>query len=273
MTSRNSEKPGARKYGSPAVDRALDIMEYMVEHRRPYGATELSRILKIPKNTVFRILRSLAERDYAVQDPTTGGYQMSSGLFVLGMKLYTRFELRARARPHLELLCRETEQTCQLQTPYNDRTLVLDTVNPDLLAYYHAAPGGTCYYHPNAFGKAMLAFMPEEKVKSILPTKMKSLTANTIVERKILIAGLEEIRKTGLAYDNEEYTIGIFCIGAPVFGAEGDIVAGLGTTGLSSWFDRHKRPLVEKSVLSCAYRVSKDIGYSGDYFADKVEPN
>jgi DNA-binding IclR family transcriptional regulator len=271
MSNKNAVTKSERKYGSPAVDRALDIMEYMVENRRPYGATELSRILKIPKNTIFRILRSLAERDYAVQDPTSGGYQMSSGLFVLGMKLYTRFELRARARSHLELLCRESEQTCQLQVPYNNRTLVLDTVNPDLLAYYHAAPGGIYYYHPNAFGKAILAFMPENKVKAILPAKMHRMTDNTIVDRGEFMAQLESIRKTGLAYDDEEYTIGIFCIGSPVFDAEGSIVAGLGTTGLSSWFDRHKRPIIEKKVLACAYRVSRDIGYSGEYFADKVD--
>jgi DNA-binding IclR family transcriptional regulator len=215
----------------------------------------------------------LVERKYAVQDPTSGGYEMSTGFFVLGMKLYGRFQLRASARPHLEMLCKQTEQTCQLQVPHQERTLVLDTVNPDLLAYYHAAPGGMYYYHPNAFGKAMLAFMPVEKVASILPAKMARLTANTIVDRREVIDGLEKGRKTGLAYDDGEYTIGIFCIGAPVFNAEGEIVAGLGTTSLSSWFDKHKKPFIEKSVLACACKVSKDVGYTGDFFSDKVELN
>jgi hypothetical protein len=69
------------EYSAPAVDRALDILEFMAKHPRPYGTTELARCLKIPVNSVFR---------------------------VLGMSLYTRFELRQRPRPHLEWMCRET---------------------------------------------------------------------------------------------------------------------------------------------------------------------
>jgi hypothetical protein len=94
-------KNGQRKYGSPAVDRALDILEFMSTHPRPYGATELSRFLGIPKNTVFRILRSLAEKEYAAQDPVTGEFTLSTRVFTLGMSLYTRFELRQREHGHI----------------------------------------------------------------------------------------------------------------------------------------------------------------------------
>jgi IclR family KDG regulon transcriptional repressor len=271
MSIKITNKPIVRKYGSPAVNRALDIMEFLAQNHRPYGVTELSRILNIPKNTVFRILRSLAERDYAAQDPASGGFQLSTSVFILGMKLYSRFELRQRARPHLQLLCSETDQTCQLQIPHGNRVLVLDTVSPDAPAYYHAAPGGINYYHPNAFGKAILAFMTDQEVKAVLPPKMVSLTHNTILNRSELISQLDKVRKTGLAYDNEEYTIGVFCIGSPVFNADGKIVAGLGITGLSSWFDKHKRASTEKSVLTCAYKVSKDIGYTGTFFSDKIK--
>lgn len=46
-----------REYSAPAVDRALDILEFMAKHPRAYGTTELARCLKIPVNSVFRILR------------------------------------------------------------------------------------------------------------------------------------------------------------------------------------------------------------------------
>lgn len=266
-----ASQPGQRKYGSPAVDRALDILEFMSTHPRPYGATELSRCLEIPKNTVFRILRSLADREYAVQDAATGEYQLSTRVFTLGMSLYTRFELRQRARPHLEWLCRETEETCQIQVPHGDKVLVLDTISPEVQFYLRVVPGGLLYYHPNAFGKILLAFMPDEAVRKILPPKMPGLTPRTIILRSELLPQLQEARRTGLAYDNEEYTSGIFCIGAPVFDAEGKIAAGLGITALMSWFDRARTTVFERLVLECAYRVSKDIGYTGNFFSDKIK--
>jgi IclR family KDG regulon transcriptional repressor len=253
------------------VDRALEILEFMSVNPRPYGATELSRCLKIPKNTVFRILRSLAEKEYAIQDQVSGEFQLSTRVFTLGMSLYTRFELRQRSRVHLERLCRETAETCQIQVPHGDQVLVLDTVSPEVQFYLRVVPGGLLHYHPNAFGKAIVAFMPEDEVRQILPAKMPATTPKTIVMRSELMKQCETIRRTGLAYDDEEYTSGIFCIGAPVFGPEGKIAAGLGITALKSWFDLTRISIYEQEVLECAFRVSKDIGYTGSYFADKIQ--
>lgn len=269
-TQMTNGKKLARTYTAPAVDRALDILEYMAEHPRPFGATELSRILGIPLNSVFRILKRLTEREYAVQDPISGGYQLGTRVFSLGMSLYTRFELRQRARPHLEWLCRETEETVQLQTPHGEKVLVLDTVSPEVSFYLRVVPGSHVFYHPNAFGKAILAFMTEEEVKAILPSKLPALTPHTVTLLRELLLQLEETRRTGLAYDNEEYTSGIVCIGSPVFDVQGEVVAGLGITAIASLFNPKQRAAFQQLVLECAYRVSKSIGYSGDYFTDKV---
>ena len=270
MKDRARIKNPVRTYSAPAVDRTLDILEFMAVHPRPYGATELSRCLNIPINSVFRILKRLTDREYTIQDPFSDGYQLSTKVFSLGMSLYTRFELRQRARPHLEWLCRETEETCQLQIPHGDMVLVLDTVSPEVSYYIRVVPGGLVYYHPNAYGKAMLAFLSEEEIKKIVPPRLPSLTPNTIVLRTELVKQLEEVKRTGLGYDNEEYNEGIRCIGAPVFDVEGRVVAGLGVSGLVSTFRNNRQATFEQLVLECAHRVSKDIGYSGDYFADKL---
>ena len=259
-----------REYSAPAVDRALDILEFMAKHPRPYGTTELARCLKIPVNSVFRILKRLTEREYTVQDPVSGGYQLSTRVFSLGMSLYTRFELRQRARPHLEWMCRETEETCQIQIPHGDQMLVLDTVSPEVSFYLRVVPGSLVYYHPNAYGKAVLAFMAEDDIKQIIPPRLTGLTPNTIVLRTELLQQLELTRQNGLAYDNEEYTSGIQCIGAPVFDVQGKAVAGLGVTCLLSTIDAASKAAFELIVLECAWRVSKDIGYSGDFFVGKV---
>jgi len=131
-------------------------------------------------------------------------------------------------------------------------------------------PGGQVYYHPNAFGKVMLAFQSEDAVKKILPPRLPSLTPNTIVLRSELLRQLEEVRRTGLGYDDEEYNEGIRCIGSPVFDVEGKVVAGLGVSGLVSTFRKNRQGSFEQLVLECARRVSKGIGYSGEYFKDKL---
>jgi IclR family KDG regulon transcriptional repressor len=259
-----------REYSAPAVDRALDILEFMAVHHRPFGATEIARELNIPTNSVFRILKRLTERKYTTQDPVSGGYQLSNRMFTLGMSLYTRFELRQRARSHMEWLCRETEETCQLQIPQGERMLVVDSYNPEKEFYLRVVPGSLVYCHPNAYAKAVLAFMEEEEVKKLIPQRMIGLTPKTIIDRDKFMEHLKGIRETGLSYDDEEYTSGIFCIGAPVFDFEGKPVAGIGTTCLLSTLNDKKKTEIERRVLECAYHVSIDIGYVGDFFKDKV---
>jgi IclR family transcriptional regulator, KDG regulon repressor len=264
-----ASKKEPREYSAPAVDRTLDILEFMAKHPKPYGATELSRELKVPVNSIFRILKRLTEREYTTQDPATGGYQLSTRVFSLGMSLYTRYELRHRARPHLEWLCRETQETCQISIPREDKLLVLDTVSPEVEFYLRVVPGSLVYYHPSAFGKAILAFENEEEVQRILPARLPGLTPKTIQLRAELLKSFDLIRRTGLAYDDEEYTTGILCIGAPVFDVTDKAVAGLGITGLLGTYGSGKKPIFERLVLECAARVSRDIGYTGNYFDDK----
>jgi IclR family transcriptional regulator, KDG regulon repressor len=269
--AKGREDKEAREYSAPAVDRTLDILEFMARNPKPYGATELSRALKIPLNSIFRIVKRLTERDYTIQDPVTGGYQLSTRVFSLGMSLYTRYELRHRSRPHLEWLCRETSETCQIQVPRGDKVLVLDTMNPEVEFYLRVVPGSLVHYHASAFGKAILAFENEERITEILPARLPHLTPKTIEMRTELINSLAKVRATGLAYDDEEYTSGILCIGSPVFNVEGKVVAGLGITGLLHTYENSRKAIFEQLVLECAYRVSIDIGYSGDYFDNKVQ--
>lgn len=259
------------RYAVPAVDRMLDILEFLAERRRPYGTTELSRTLGISTNLVFRIMKRLTDRGYAEMDADSGGYQLSTRFFSLGMRLYYRFELRLRARKHLEWLCRETGETCQLQTLDGDRMLVLDTIAPPADFFLNIVPGSRVLCHANAFAKAVMAFMPKPDVDAILDVGMPKLAPGTLTAKADFLNELETARETGLTYDREEYMTGIFCVGAPVFDVEGKPVAGIGVTGLSSRFDQSLLANFEGSCLRCAHAISKDIGYTGDFFDTKIK--
>jgi DNA-binding IclR family transcriptional regulator len=144
--------------------------------------------------------------------------------------------------------------------------LVLDSVAPGTDFYLRVTPGSLLCAHANAFGKAVLAFLPAERVQDILAAGMPALTEHTHTSPNALVRELAATRRSGLSYDREEYSKGIYCVGAPVFDVQGAIVAGLGITGLASRrtaaMDRRLRSL----VLDCAATVSADMGYTGGQF-------
>ena len=263
MTSKRPSSPN--KYAVPAVERMLDIVEHLAQNHRSYGITELARSLGISTNGVFRILKCLAERGYAEADPA-GGYRLGTKFFTLGMQLYARFDLRRRARPHLERLCEQSGETVQIYSLRGDHALVLDCVTPAASSFIQVLPGSRMEIHASAFSKAVLAFLPEAEAHRRLSHKLAALTPHTITDKEKMFEELARIRASGLAYDCEGYMLGIFCIGAPVFDVNGEPVAGVGVTGLVSVSHPKKQSVLEQTIMACAENISCDIGYEGGQF-------
>jgi len=257
---------GAGRYAVPAVDGMLDIVEFLAGQPRPWGINELARELGITTNMSFRILRRLAERGYVEAAGENGGYQLGTRFFSLGMRLYTRFELRTRARPHLERLAAATGETCQLHVPNARGMLVVDVVNARTDFFLQIVPGAHLNCHANAFGQAVPAFLPAAAARRYLAGTLDRLTDRTLTSAAAVARQFDAIRATGLAYDREEYVRGVHCVGAPVFDASGAVVAGLGTTGLAVARTDNGAKACERAVLACAAAVSTDIGYTGERF-------
>lgn len=248
-------------YTAPAVDKALDILEFLAERPRTFGINELARELSIPVNTVFRILRRLAERGYVELDAVTNGYRLSTRVFSLGMRLHARFELHRRGRRHLEALCEQTGETCQIQALDRDAMLVVDCANPPADYYLQIPLGSRKYFHCNAFGKAVLAFLPRAEALALLPSPLFRLTPKTMTNRTSFAAELDTVARTGIAYDHEEYVTGIVCVVAPVFDATGRPVAGVGVTGFSSRMTGVAATMFDDRVKAAAAALSRDLGF------------
>lgn len=261
------KKEKTNRYAAPALEQALRIIDFMSQSATEYGINEISRKLNISVNMAYRVLIQLANYGYA-ELSAAGKYRLSTKLFTIGMRLYSRFDLRIRSRPHLEKLCKSTGETCQIQIADKDRVIVLDSITPNTDSYLKTVPGSRLYYHANAFGKAILAFMDESELLSFIPETLPILTKKTIATRRRLLQELKQIRKNGLAYDREEYLSGIYCIGAPVFDVSEQVVAGLGVTGIISRLSTDRWHWYETQVLNCAERVSRDIGYEGNLYAN-----
>ncbi|WP_302454980.1 IclR family transcriptional regulator [Victivallis vadensis] len=249
-----------KRYSAPAAASTLEVLEFMASNPGAWGPTELARRLELSPNLVFRVLNILQEKGYVKRNPA-GQYELTAGLYSLGMKLQNNFELRKQARPFLETLAAETGESCQIQIPAGDRMLQLDFVPPPADYYLAVTPGIRLYRHGNAFGKAVLAFLPPEEHEMLFAVPLPRLTPHTIVDPVRLREEFAEIRRTRSASEFDEYVLGSYCIGSPVFNALGKPVAGVGITGLSSRLCRERLPELRQFVLSCAENISKSIGY------------
>src|SRR5207247_1011359 len=117
--------------------------------------------------------------------------------------------------------------------------LIGDVIGPIVQATASASVVGVNWLgrrtpvHCTASGKVITAFAPDAVRERLLALPLDRVTPHTIIDRKQLEAQLEEVRTAGVAGTNEELEVGLDAVAAPVFGADGEVLAALDVSGPS----------------------------------------
>ena len=119
-------------------------------------------------------------------------------------------------RPFLEALAQEVNETIDLAALYGTRVRFIDQVVPGRRLRATSIFGEQFPAHSTANGKALLAELPVPTVEATFPARLERFTANTITSRRELLAELERVRDTGVAFDHEETQLGICAVAAVV---------------------------------------------------------
>ena len=100
----------------------------------------------------------------------------------------------------------------------------------------------------------MLAGMIDSEVLRLIRLKgLPRLTPHTIVTKPALIAEIHRIREQGFAIDNQENEIEGRCVGAPISGPDGRVIAALSISGPVFRMDLARaHALVGKLTETCA---------------------
>jgi len=101
----------------------------------------------------------------------------------------------------------------------------------------HSEIGKSFPLHCTAMGKIHLAFGPQKLRDHILASKLDAYTEATITTPETLTAELERVRTQGYAIDDEEISRGLTCIGAPIYGLNGEVIAALSLTAPSHIYE------------------------------------
>jgi DNA-binding IclR family transcriptional regulator len=119
--------------------------------------------------------------------------------------------------PYLEELSREAQETVDLSMLDGDVIVFIDQVAADNHALRAVSAIGVAFpLHCCAPGKAILAGMAEKDLKLHLDRDLKRETSKTITSARALRNMLKAIRKSGIAYDHEEQSLGISAVGTRI---------------------------------------------------------
>jgi IclR family transcriptional regulator, KDG regulon repressor len=251
------------EYIIQAVSHALDLLEQFHGDVDELGVTELSKRLKLHKNNVFRLLATLESRGYIEQNRATENYRLGLKSLELGQTFIKQMGLLRQAKPILERLVHECNETAYVAIFKEGHIVYLDVVETDLTVRVVSRVGSRLPAYCTASGKVHLSHMSEEEIDSLLPSReLRGYTSSTYTDREQLKKDLRKVAEQGYALDNEEYDLGVRCVAAPIRDYTRRIVGALSISGPSMRFsdERLEKELVPL-VMQAAEDLSVRLGY------------
>lgn len=253
-----TNKPAQRTLQS--VDKGLALLWAFEGAPAELGVVELARRSGINASTVSRLLGSLVAGRVVEYNEDSGRYRLGLGLVRLASLVTGRLDLRVSARPHLQALVEATLETASLSIFGGEQAVTVDFVPSPRVVASVVQLGRPSLVHCTSVGKLLLAFQPEAVHARALAGPLTRFTARTIVAPAVLRAELAQIREQGYAMAEEEREPELNAIAAPVFGAQGLVVAALGLQGPAHRFD-HATMLRTLPVLRKeAAALSRELG-------------
>lgn len=216
------------KYPVKSLIKALRILEELGENGA-LGITELAQRLNIRVSTVHRLLGTLKAKGYVLSDPATFKYMLGGMIARLGDDTSRQSPLLKHGTLAVEELSRECNETVNLGLLEGTEVVYAARHESRHTLRTASSVGGRWPAHATALGKVCLADLTDEKVLQLYSKtkKLRKLTPHSITDVNTLLTQLATVRREGIAEDNEENSLSVYCIAVPIWGPSGRVVAAL----------------------------------------------
>jgi DNA-binding IclR family transcriptional regulator len=112
-----------------------------------------------------------------------------------------------------------------------------------------SAVGETFPLYCTANGKAFLAGLEDAQIEKLIGRVYKTRTPHTITRFEPLLTDLKAVRKSGVAYDREEHTLGICAAGVALRDLRGNFIA-ISVPVPTPRFEANQRKIAERLLAT-----------------------
>jgi len=245
------------------VHLAFDILEYLVYSSSEAGVSDVAERFSTTKARAFRLLQTLVERGYLVQDERSARYSPSIRLFALGQAAGSRFDLAAAMRPEAQQLWDAFGHTVVTATLFNGKVLILDVLRGRTPVSLGLRVGASLDLHGSAQGRVALAFSRSDLIRDFLSAPLLRHTPKTLVNPTRLLKEINEIRRRGWAVTVDQLVMGMTALAAPVFDHSGGLAGTIAITGMTQFIPDPPPTQMVEELTSASWRASRKLGWSG----------
>lgn len=243
-----------------ALDRALEVIQ-LLSGRDGMTLTEIAVALDQSVATMHRVLSTLEAREFVELSPERHDWHIGPGAFRAGSAFLRRTNVVERARPEMHALMAATGETSNLGVAWKGQVLFLSQVETHEMIRAFMPPGTVSAKHASGIGKALLSCYSAARLQDFAAAAaLPRFTPRTVTTLAALQDQMALARAQGFAVDDEERTLGMRCVAAPILNIHGEAVAGISVSGPTQRLTDDRIAQIGALVAAAAERIGRQIG-------------
>jgi DNA-binding IclR family transcriptional regulator len=229
------------------IARAASILRALEDQASGLSLGQIAQRVDLARSTVQRIVAALEAEKLVIAASPNGRVRLGPAILRLAASVRTDFVSLAHA--FLVKLSTELRETVDLAVVKRDHMVFVDQVIGSQRLRTVSAVGESFPLYCTANGKAYLAQLERPVIEQLIGRSYEKRTARTLTRLDDLLRDLDAVRKTGVAYDREEHTLGICAVGVALRDPLGNPVA-ISVPVPSQRFREQQRVIAERLIAT-----------------------
>lgn len=213
--------------------RVLMVLSAFRSADSDLGVTDVHLLTGLDKSVVHRILVTLVEYGYLLQDEVTRRYRIGLAVWELGQRCDVTKELRFIVEPALKKIVAQYDVSGYAGCLSDLDMVYVVSVPSQSIVRVHFDVGRRIPARKTAFGKALLAHIPESELRRLVEGATDRRERRTL-ESSEFRRELSEIRERGYAVNIHERDPGVKSIGVPLITTGGSVFGAASVSYLAS---------------------------------------
>lgn len=239
---------------SHSAARVLTVLETLAKHR-PMGVRALAKLLNEDKSTVHRALMTLADHGWirTCSEPPVR-WEVTAHLLAVAHAAHGGSDLRARARPVLERLRDDTNETALLVLPDVDSFVIADVIESRQILRMVPDIGNTVTVKNTATGRAVLPFVDSQRQAQLLGVEPD----------RQLLSSFAQTRTRGYAVSEGEINPAATNLAASIFDFNGRPMGVVVVVAPRERLTRAVQKDIGEKIVRAARELSRSVPRSSD---------
>jgi DNA-binding IclR family transcriptional regulator len=244
-----------------SVTTAIHLLKTFTIEDPELGISDLAKRLGVAKSTVHRLASALLDEGLLQQNAETGRYTIGIGLFTLGSLVRARLDVTSESRSILNELREKSGENVRLAVLERQSAVLLHDLESPQTLRLRSATGQLRPAYCSAEGLCLLSGLREPELKKFLEAPRAPRRPNTPVDEEELRNHIRKVKRQGYAIEDEICDEGTRAIAAPIYNADGRIVAAVGVAGPRIRIRKSQFNKLAQTVVAAAEQVSERLGY------------